>query len=62
MPVNYSLERRTLLIAYGAALILVDNIEQAFQRLDQLLKIIPFSFNLNQVNNLYPIDCHRHCY
>lgn len=56
MPSSMSLERRTLLIAYGAALVLTEParaVEAALERCHELLKIIPNSYMLNQVCNFF---------
>jgi len=63
MPVSMSLERRVLLKAYGAEVILTDpskQVQGALDRAYELAKIIPNSYVLNQFSNPANIDAHYH--
>uniref|UniRef100_A0A0N4Z5H8 Cysteine synthase n=1 Tax=Parastrongyloides trichosuri TaxID=131310 RepID=A0A0N4Z5H8_PARTI len=54
MSENMSLERRTLFKAYGAELVLTDptkGIQECFDKVDELLKVIPNAYCLNQFTN-----------
>ncbi|KAI6190973.1 Cystathionine beta-synthase [Aphelenchoides bicaudatus] len=61
MPNTMSLERRTLLKAFGAEFVLVDytkGFAGVLERVEELAKMIPNSFVLNQFTNISNIEAH----
>jgi len=61
MPTSMSIERRTLMKAYGAEVVLTDPalaVVGAMTRADELSKLIPNSYVLNQFANPANVDMH----